>query len=765
MKNFFKQSSLPASGHEIPAKSREWKILVTFSCIIVLMLFIAFVILHWRTRVLTSAAENQSLRQVENLSEQISTLYSNFTKLGIVLGTNANLNKYAVLEENSESLLSVGHALRKDILQLVNVYGEGINMVAVYFPKSHSVVTMSRQLTTDADQLFFSFSPEVAPDNLQKMFTGTLHNNIFLSENERTWMIRHLNTSEGIDAYILLQYNLPAALERLSSYTDDILVMAGDAQRCFFSNTQVPEPDEFFQLIQDARQGRLELEDDYIASARVLVQEKIYILTAASYRPIQLIHRELILVMAIASLTVMGSLLFLLVSLRRRVFHPIEELIEKRSYTGTDTQSALQAVYKDLTTVESKRDQLLKERDYLVPAALGRLITRISESDEKNQSLAWASTCLQILELPPDQGFACFGLALIDDPKSFFSDSDFPVGNRLGKLHFFIDNILRDVLFEMYPGCVAPTGSKYFAVLVSCPSSEQLPFIQQAVQTLKDFCQENYAVILGSTDILWGSSPENLMDHVRQISAEVKVLNFWGGSLPEQKESENDSRQFYTYCHMVRKQISDLTPSGFESSWSNISSILDRAFPQNLDIDKIRYRIYIMSSFILSSIDQLLGQHSDFSQSRNLTNRLFEIDKIRLYRTELRQILSEIIEFKSTQEKNMVVPERMDDIRTYLQEHFTENDISVAGVAEEFEISVSYLSRTFKDTFGINLLEYIQRLRIDEAKKLLARFSVQSVAREVGFWDTQALTRAFKKYEGVTPADYKRQLEKEREYS
>lgn len=70
-------------------------------------------------------------------------------------------------------------------------------------------------------------------------------------------------------------------------------------------------------------------------------------------------------------------------------------------------------------------------------------------------------------------------------------------------------------------------------------------------------------------------------------------------------------------------------------------------------------------------------------------------------------------------------------------------------------MSSSYLSRAFKESTGTNILDYIQRLRVDAAKKLLQTESVRSAAQQVGFWDTQGLVRAFKKHEGVTPSEYK----------
>ena len=92
---------------------------------------------------------------------------------------------------------------------------------------------------------------------------------------------------------------------------------------------------------------------------------------------------------------------------------------------------------------------------------------------------------------------------------------------------------------------------------------------------------------------------------------------------------------------------------------------------------------------------------------------------------------------------------------------YTETVLNVSIVAEQFGISVSYLSRSFKEVHGVNLLEYIQRLRVDAAKKLLRDHSIKDVAQMVGFWDSQALVRTFKKYEGIGPGEYKKALKRD----
>ena len=79
--------------------------------------------------------------------------------------------------------------------------------------------------------------------------------------------------------------------------------------------------------------------------------------------------------------------------------------------------------------------------------------------------------------------------------------------------------------------------------------------------------------------------------------------------------------------------------------------------------------------------------------------------------------------------------------------------------AERFYINKFYLTRVFKEQFGLSVTSYLTQLRITQAKRLL-RFtdkSVENVAQECGLNDANYFSRLFKKVEGTTPGEYRRQ--------
>lgn len=93
----------------------------------------------------------------------------------------------------------------------------------------------------------------------------------------------------------------------------------------------------------------------------------------------------------------------------------------------------------------------------------------------------------------------------------------------------------------------------------------------------------------------------------------------------------------------------------------------------------------------------------------------------------------------------------------YMQAHLA-GEVSLNLLAEEFHLSSQYISQLFKSEIGVNFLTYLTNLRMERAKKLLlsTALPVSEVAEQSGYGDYRVFTKAFKKSEGVTPSQYRR---------
>ena len=96
-------------------------------------------------------------------------------------------------------------------------------------------------------------------------------------------------------------------------------------------------------------------------------------------------------------------------------------------------------------------------------------------------------------------------------------------------------------------------------------------------------------------------------------------------------------------------------------------------------------------------------------------------------------------------------------ITRYLQEHLAE-EISLSILAEEFHLSAQYISQLFKSEIGVGFLAYLTNIRMEQAKKLLLStpLSIAEVSERSGYGDYRVFTKVFKKSEGITPSQYRR---------
>ncbi|HUX52042.1 MAG TPA: response regulator [Spirochaetia bacterium] len=100
------------------------------------------------------------------------------------------------------------------------------------------------------------------------------------------------------------------------------------------------------------------------------------------------------------------------------------------------------------------------------------------------------------------------------------------------------------------------------------------------------------------------------------------------------------------------------------------------------------------------------------------------------------------------------LPSHLAKALTIIREKFSE-PIQLSSIADECQITPSYLCRLFNENLGTPFVEYLTRFRIEQAKILLRDRSlpVKEAANLVGFRDANYFSRIFRRYVGVSPSE------------
>ena len=98
-------------------------------------------------------------------------------------------------------------------------------------------------------------------------------------------------------------------------------------------------------------------------------------------------------------------------------------------------------------------------------------------------------------------------------------------------------------------------------------------------------------------------------------------------------------------------------------------------------------------------------------------------------------------------------------VSNYVHHHITEH-IDTGDIANALSFSRSYLSTAFKDKTGIPLASFVMGVKIDEAKNLLTSTNktLAEISSFLCFSSQSYFSTTFKKYEGISPSEYRKKL-------
>lgn len=153
----------------------------------------------------------------------------------------------------------------------------------------------------------------------------------------------------------------------------------------------------------------------------------------------------------------------------------------------------------------------------------------------------------------------------------------------------------------------------------------------------------------------------------------------------------------------------------------------------------VRYASLIEGDFYLPSKSVLV---EDFSTHENLDDWISCVMDVLIY-------LGEILK-KNTSEYPYIA-----EAIEYIKKHFTKN-INMAIVANQVSVNYTWFSEKFKEHTGINFNDYLKRMRIEEAKRLLEKdcYKVYEVAERSGFTDVKYFMKMFRKMTGMSPTEW-----------
>ncbi|WP_315072819.1 response regulator [uncultured Clostridium sp.] len=185
---------------------------------------------------------------------------------------------------------------------------------------------------------------------------------------------------------------------------------------------------------------------------------------------------------------------------------------------------------------------------------------------------------------------------------------------------------------------------------------------------------------------------------------------------------------------------------------------INLAFNLRREIKK-RFNVSIRAGLgkIVNSVEEMIESYRQAMKS--LVYNSESVNIIHIDDVDDKLISDMFNEIKINRSKNLnnkVKTKLFENVKNFIKENI-ETELELERVANNFGLSVYYFSRTFKEVTGINFSEYVNKCRIDIAKELLSNgeLSIKEVCYKVGYNDPNYFSKVFKKYEGISPVNFK----------
>ncbi|WP_039766043.1 response regulator transcription factor [Caldicellulosiruptor sp. F32] len=328
-------------------------------------------------------------------------------------------------------------------------------------------------------------------------------------------------------------------------------------------------------------------------------------------------------------------------------------------------------------------------------------------------------------------------------------------------LNFYLDERIENMLLRIKGGFeqlkkeglmyeFSEIGDKYYVVAASEEN------IQEAYQKLKkmiDFATE--IVFAFSRKITkWAQFFDAIYEAAYSLNFALFYnqmgITFYSNSLPNSKEL------------LYSKEYDKRLILAIEENSQDIQKIVEEMME---DIRKGKYQLeFLMTylSFVVVSISSYFSR-----MGLNLEDEIEYFSNLRLEFSNIEDIQKNLLKFcegilnKFRQWRASLSNGIICELEKYIKENYNKN-LTLKSVAQRFYINPVYLGQLFKKHYGMYFNSYLQKIRVEEAKKLLmsTNMKIYEISQAVGYNDTDYFIQCFTKLCNMTPNQFRKKCRK-----
>lgn len=292
-------------------------------------------------------------------------------------------------------------------------------------------------------------------------------------------------------------------------------------------------------------------------------------------------------------------------------------------------------------------------------------------------------------------------------------------------------------------------ADRTFALLLTCPKEEEKEFIfktHNMIVQLHNHLLDTYGIWLFAGI---GKNTDDLLNVWECYQQAVEAVSFTSKSyfyFPYEF-TKKDSNTFYYPPEISTKLIHFITTGNSDQVVELFSLIHQENMEErSLSIHLLKFLLSDIKNTLLKARFALPAQIPE-ATIQSIDDKLNETASFKL----CEDIALDLCKLFTSNEKE---DDLIDVIEKYLTDNYADPSLGLNKIADEFDISESYFSHLFKEKKGVNFSTYLEKLRMEQAVRLIKETSISlnELYISVGYNNANTFRRVFKKTYGITPS-------------
>jgi len=247
---------------------------------------------------------------------------------------------------------------------------------------------------------------------------------------------------------------------------------------------------------------------------------------------------------------------------------------------------------------------------------------------------------------------------------------------------------------------------------------------------------------------------------LEQMNARRKEQERLRRELEERKRADRQINDYASYLRKERRLLQYLRVGDRDQAKADLQSLLVDLYTKTVgDQAATKARIFELAALCSrAAVDGGVNADHAMSILHGFELELQGLERIEEYFSRAERLVEKFLEdiFALADKKHLSL---VQNARRYIMENYYK-PLTIEDVAQQLFVSPSHLSRLFREQLDCTVNDYLTRVRIEKAVEIISKpeYSIEQVARAVGFQSQSYFAKVFRKYLGVTPLVYRNSL-------